>query len=79
MASRGVKLRELANILKTPYEEIHVTLHGKSVYDNEYDGWQAQCLAEDDVVLEYDFCYVKEVDCYYDGDHMILEIDLGSL
>lgn len=72
-----VQLNELAKILVTYYEEIKVFIDGKLIWQCCHHDYGGKILAEEDSLLsEYGFKAVEKLDCYYDGDHMVLEVSL---
>ena len=74
-------LRKLSECLVSAYDEITVVKDGEIVYECEFDladyGHTLEHGIDNENILSpWAACSVSQVDVYYDGDHMVLAIDL---
>ena len=68
---------DVAGVLQTPYEELHITRFGEVVLEHdEYEMIKSRMLRDEEKIDEIGSFEVASVDCYYTGDHMCLTIDL---
>ena len=77
-----ITLQEMSGYLISSYEELTALKDGDVVYSCEFDfdddmHFLERDVADGGVLAPWADCSVVEIDLYYNGDHMVMVVDLS--